>query len=178
MASKSAILRLVPFIKDRLSAANSLRLNQIVELIGDEGQAILADVLHRLYPSLRQDAALTAFRQFRAEIKRAASEAGVQLSIETDGQTRTPPSNRTGPVESENRVVEEVKRIVGAEVGYVQRSPQYAREDRPTRFFVSYARDDDGPSTALVKKLQVLFRGHPEAQFELWSDFEIPPGEK
>ena len=112
MASKSAILRLIPFLKDRLSAANSLRLNQTVEMINDDGQAILEDVLHKLYPSLKQAAALTAFRQFRGEIKRAASEAGIQLSIKTDGQTRTPPSNRTVSFESENRIVEEVKRMV------------------------------------------------------------------
>jgi WD40 repeat protein len=175
MASKSAILRLVPLLTDRLSAANSLRLNQTVEIINDDGQAILADVLHKLYPSLKQAASLTAFRQFRAEIKRAAREGGVQLSIKTDGQTRTPPSNRTVSFESENRIVEEVKRMVDAEVGDIERLPQDVAVE-PHRFFVSYAHDDARPKTELLRSLQPLLKTHSRATFELWTDTEILPG--
>ncbi|HYL74198.1 MAG TPA: TIR domain-containing protein [Bryobacteraceae bacterium] len=75
-------------------------------------------------------------------------------------------------------MTEEVTRMVDAEVGDVQRSPQYATEDRPTRFFVSYAHADEPLPAALAAKLQVLFRGHGEVEFELWSDTEILPGKK
>lgn len=51
-----------------------------------------------------------------------------------------------------------------------------AGEDRPIRFFVSYAHDDKALSATLAGKLQVLFRGHTHVSFELWSDHQILPG--
>jgi len=47
-------------------------LDKILTVIGDDGRAVLADVLESLYPELGRDAALTAFRQFRREVSLAA----------------------------------------------------------------------------------------------------------
>ena len=69
-------------------------MDKILTVIGDDGRAVLADVLESLYPELGRDAALTAFRQFRREVSLAAKEAGVRLAIETDGQTRRAPGGR------------------------------------------------------------------------------------
>jgi hypothetical protein len=63
MASKPAILRLAPMVRTKLSRANALRLDQTVNLINDSGEAVLADVLHVLYPGQKRDSALTMFRQ-------------------------------------------------------------------------------------------------------------------
>lgn len=88
MASKSAILCLVPVVRLELSRANALRLDQTLNLIDDAGAAVLADVLRTLYAGQKQDTALTMFRQFRRELKSAAEQGGVKLLLETDGQTR------------------------------------------------------------------------------------------
>src|SRR5713226_9692894 len=109
MASKSAILRLASILEDKLSGTNAHRLHQVLTLMNEDGNANLEMVLKTLFPRLPNDAAQTAFRQFRAEVKRASREAGVQLTIESDGQTRSLPCNRIVSFESENRIVEEVK---------------------------------------------------------------------
>jgi hypothetical protein len=110
MASKSSILRLLPLVEPKLSRAIAVRLKKTIDVVDADGKAILADVLGALYPVGDRDSALTAFRQFRAEVKRAASEASVQLSIETDGQTRTAPSDRVVWFEARDRVDEAEKR--------------------------------------------------------------------
>ena len=102
MTSKAAVLRLTPLLT--LSNATSLRLDQLLKITNDDGRAILADVLRALYPTQKRDAALTAFRQFRREIGLADKSAGVKLSIETDGQTRTAPEDRVVRFEGESRL--------------------------------------------------------------------------
>src|SRR5437016_13473939 len=94
MSSKAAVLRVVPLLRAKLSQANALRLDQTLKLINEEGKAVLAEVLNALYPRLSRDRALTSFRQFRQEVGRAADAAGVRLSLETDGQTRSRPEDR------------------------------------------------------------------------------------
>jgi WD40 repeat protein len=178
MATKSAILRLIPLVRSKLSAAHAVRLDKAVGVISEDGKAVLADVLRALYPRQDREAALTSLRQFRRAVELAAEEAGVQLSIETDGQTRSAPVDRVVWFEAEDRVAEEVARMVDAEVGDVQRSPQYAKEDRPIRFFVSYAHDDAGLRVSLIEKLEEFLGAHSRARFELWADIEIQPGRK
>ena len=146
----------MPPARHQLSGAPADRLDKILTVIGDDGRAVLADVLESLYPELGRDAALTAFRQFRREVSLAAKEAGVRLAIETDGQTRRGPGDRAVWFEGEDRVLEEVKRLVGAEVAGVERSPQDVLEDRPIRFFVSYAHADAGLKRTAVGEVADL----------------------
>src|SRR5579863_9732388 len=178
MASKPAILRLVSLVQPELSRANALRLDQTLNIINDKGEAVLAQVLQALYPGQKRDKALTLFRQFRKELSAAAQEAGVKLSLETDGQTRAAPADRVAWFEAEDRIEEAAKRMTEAEVAGVQRSPQYAKEDRPIRFFVSYAHEDAKLKSDLLPRLQAFMRAHRAAQFELWTDIEILPGTK
>src|SRR5947208_2333994 len=104
MGSKSAVLRVAPLIRDKLSRANALRLDQTLAVIHDDGKAVLADVLKALYPRQNRDAALTLFRQFRREVALAAKGAGIRLSLETDGQTRSAPADRVVWFDAEDRV--------------------------------------------------------------------------
>ena len=102
----------------------------------------------------------------------------MRLAIETDGQTRRGPGDRAVWFEGEDRVLEEVKRLVGAEVAGVERSPQDVLEDRPIRFFVSYAHADAGLKERLLGKLLTYLPTHPTARFELWTDSDILSGKK
>jgi WD40 repeat protein len=178
MASKSAVLRLTPLVRPGLSRTNARRLDQLLKVLNDDGKAVLAVVLEALYPQQERDAALTAFRQFRREMALAAGEVGIRLTLKTDGRTRSTPSDRMVWFEAEDRVVEEIKRLVEAEIGDVDRLPQDVKEDRPLRFFVSYAHTDGDLKTILLGKLQTLLRTHPLARFELWTDGEILPGKE
>lgn len=178
MASKPAILRLLPLLLSKLSRANALRLDQVLAVINPDGRAVLADVLTALYPRQGRQAALTSFRQFRQAVTLAANEAGVKLSLETDGQTRSAPADRVAWFEAEDRVTEEVKRLVEAEVAGVERQPQDVKEDRPLRFFVSYAHDDETLKDNLLGRLQAYLRAHSQTRLELWSDGDIPLGKE
>ncbi len=178
MASKSAVLRVVPVLREKLSQANVRRLDQILKLIKEDGRAVLAEVLNQLYSGQERERALTSFRQFRREIGKAAEAAGVRLSLETDGQTRTDPENRKVWFEGEDRITEEVKRIVGSEVADVARSPQDVQVLPTVRFFVSYAHEDSELPHKLLNKLKIELAAHSRFQFELWTDKEIPLGKK
>jgi WD40 repeat protein/DNA polymerase III delta prime subunit len=178
MSSKAAVLRVVPLLRPKLSQANALRLDETVKLINDEGKAVLASVLNALYPRQPRDRALTSFRQFRQEVARAATAAGVQLSLETDGQTRSHPQDRVVWFEAEDRITEEVKRMVQSEVADVERSPQDIQVLPLARFFVSYAREDADLQKKFLAKLQIYLATHSRFQFELWTDGEILPGKE
>ena len=52
--------------------------------------------LFREYPQGSYWNSAESARQFRREVALAATEAGVRLSLETDGQTRTAPTGRVG----------------------------------------------------------------------------------
>jgi hypothetical protein len=131
MASKAAVLRLVGAIRPLLSGAHASRLDQMLELVGNDGKAVLSEVLDSLYPKQDRDAALTGFRQFGRAVALAAEEAGVHFLIETDGQTRSAPADRVVAFKAEDRVIEEVKRLVESEIGDVERVPQDVKEERP-----------------------------------------------
>jgi WD40 repeat protein len=178
MTSKAAILRVAPLVRSYLSGANARRFDQVVGLVDPESKAELGEVLRALFPRLGRDAALASFRQLRRATTLAAEKANVRLSIETDGQTRLSPADRVVWLEGEDRVTEEVKRLVEAEVRDIERSPQFVTEDRPTRFFVSYAHADSGLKTDLLRRLQTFLSTHPQVRFELWADGNIPLGEK
>jgi WD40 repeat protein/uncharacterized protein YjbI with pentapeptide repeats len=178
MASQSAVQRLAPLLRPRLSRANAARWDQILAIISPDGRAVLADVLRALYPRHKRADALTKFRQFRRAVSQAAKEATVRLSLETDGQTRATPSDRSVWFEAEDRVAEDVTRLVEAEVRDVERSSQYVKEDRPLRFFVSYAHDDSAPKDKLLGYLRRYLDIYPHARFELWSDVDLLPGKK
>src|SRR5437870_624024 len=176
MVNKAAVLRLVPLLK--LSGANAIRMSTMLGIAGDDGRAVLGNVLSALYPRQDRKSALTAFRQFRREVSLVAEAAGVRLSIETDGQTRSAPGDRVVWFEGEDRVTQEVTRLVEAEVEGVERHPQDVVEDRPLRFFVSYAHEDQKLKADLLRNLFTFLRTYPRARFELWTDGEILPGKE
>jgi WD40 repeat protein/DNA polymerase III delta prime subunit len=178
MSSKAAVLRVVPLLRLKLSQANALRLDETLKLINDEGKAVLASVLNTLYPRQPRERALTSFRQFRQEVARAAEAAGVELLLETDGQTRSLPQDRVVWFQAEDRITEEVKRMVESEVADVERSPQDIQVLPTARFFVSYAREDADLKKKFLSKLQILLATHARFQFELWTDGEILPGKE
>lgn len=129
--TKSAILRLTPAVRPKLTQANALRLDQTLGLIHDNGQANLAEVLNALYPRQPRTTALSMLRQFRAALTDAAREADVRLALKTDGQTRAAPSDRIVWFEGEDRVTEEVTRWMRDVIGSPNRSPQDAIEITP-----------------------------------------------
>ncbi|HZT34658.1 MAG TPA: TIR domain-containing protein, partial [Nitrososphaera sp.] len=178
MASKAAVLRVVPVLREKLSQKNFDRLEQTLGCMGEDGKAVLADVLNKLYSGQGRERALTSFRQFRREVGKAAEAAGVRLSLETDGQTRTDPKDRKVWFEGEDRITEEVKRIVGSEVADVERSPQDVQVLPTVRFFVSYAHEDNDLTKKLLDKLRIYLATHARYQFELWTDKEIQIGKK
>jgi WD40 repeat protein len=98
------------------------------------------------------------------------------VSLETDGQTRREPANRVVWFEAEDRVVQEVRNMVGAEVADVQRAPQDAIEDRPTYFFITYALADAALKGILLGKLSSLLHVS-SARVELWPEGEVPATE-
>src|SRR5260370_17787857 len=112
MASKSAVLRLIPQLRPELSRANALRFDQALALIPENGQANLAAVLTALYPGSPRETALSLFRQFRQAISEAAKEAKISFTIQTDGQTKARPENRVVSVDAENLVSLTVEREV------------------------------------------------------------------
>src|SRR6266850_7350069 len=178
MSSKAAILRVAPAVREKLSRANALYFDRTLDVIGQDGQAVLAGVLKALYPHQNRDSALTSFRQFRAKLALAAKEAGVRLSLETDGQTRSKPEDRVVWFEAEDRITEEVKRMVDSEIGDVERTPQDVEVAPPVRFFVSYAHKDSGLKDKLLEKLTTYLGTHPQMHFEIWTDAEILPGKE
>src|SRR6267142_3561299 len=178
MSSKAAILRVAPAVREKLSRANALYFDRTLDVIGQDGQAVLAGVLKALYPHQNRDSALTSFRQFRAKLALAAKEAGVRLSPETDGQTRSKPEDRVVWFEAEDRITEEVKRMVDSEIGDVERTPQDVEVAPPVRFFVSYAHKDSGLKDKLLEKLTTYLGTHPQMHFEIWTDAEILPGKE
>jgi WD40 repeat protein len=78
-------------------------------------------------------------------------------------------SDRKSPTDP----VDALTRLTEAEVAGVEWSPQELQEDRPLRFFVSYAHTDQKLKADLIERLQVQLDTHPAFQFELWSDGEI-----
>ena len=178
MASKAAVLRVVPVLREKLSQTNIRRLDQTLKLANEDGKAVLADALSELYPGQARERALTSFRQFRQEIDKAAEAAGVRVSLETDGQTRTDPKERVVWFEAEDRITEEVKRMVESEVADVERSPQDVQVLPTVRFFVSYAHEDSDLMKKLLGKLRIYLATHARYQFELWTDKEIQLGKK
>ncbi len=155
-----------------------MRFDKIVELLQADGTAVLSNVLTALFPGKSRVAGQAALRQFRMALAEAAESVKIRVSLETDGQTRSAPENRTVWFEAEDRVIEEVVRMVDAEVGDVERSPQYAVEERPIRFFVSYAHADLDLKTGLLGKLLPLLQTLAKGSVELWSDRKLLPGEK
>src|SRR5262245_36589174 len=110
MTSKAAVLRLVAQVRVELSRAHAVRLDKCLAVTAEVGKAVLGDVLREVYPWMGREEALTGFRQFRAAVKEASGEAGVRLSIETDGQTRSAPKDLVVWFEAEDRVTTEVAR--------------------------------------------------------------------
>jgi WD40 repeat protein len=80
--------------------------------------------------------------------------------------------------EAEDRVAEEVKRMVDAEVRGVEPINRDLLVEPPLRFFVSYAHDDRGVKDRLLEKLRPFLDTHPRSRFEQWSDVDILPGQE
>jgi WD40 repeat protein/uncharacterized protein YjbI with pentapeptide repeats len=67
--------------------------------------------------------------------------------------------------------------LTKAEVAAVEWSPQQLLDERPLRFFVSYAHADRKLREDLVDRLQVHLNNHPAFRFELWTDGDIILGQ-
>ncbi|MBZ5521961.1 MAG: TIR domain-containing protein [Acidobacteriia bacterium] len=100
------------------------------------------------------------------------------MSLETDGQTRSNPENRVVWFEAEDRITEEVKRMVDSEIGDVERTPQDVQVAQIVRFFVSYAHKDASLKDKLLESLTICLDTHPQVHFEIWTDGDILPGKQ
>jgi len=92
--SAAALARSAKALREKLGKADHDRSDRLIELIGEDGAINLGRVLESLYPGSAREAALTGFRQFRARLKAAALEAGLELELVVDTQTRVAPHAR------------------------------------------------------------------------------------
>ena len=154
--------------------ADRARLDAVLPLLALDGRIRLSEVLGRLFPDMSRKDALTAFRQFRDRLRKAA---GADLALDVDSGTRTDPAHRwcwftgkdaaasaaTQAVAAEVRAweVSDAARIANAAVPLVEaetrsvvRKPQDAVAVRVeaigkpvVRCFVSYAHADASSKT-------------------------------
>jgi hypothetical protein len=145
-------------------------------LIGDDGRIRLSIVLTTLFPEQKRAAALTAFRQFRARLAAAATDAGRNLSLEADTQTRTAPEERWCWFEGADGTTEAAARHTEAETRDVMRIPQEAVRvgKRTVRYFISYAHRDEKLKNELHLWLGDLLGSANDYDFKPWQDGDIP----
>lgn len=96
MLSKLDLTRVAERILGELGKKNAERLRTIIGVAGEDGQVVLADVLDTVYPGVARDTALAALRQFRLEVAKAAKDAGIPFSFESDSGTRRDPRDVRG----------------------------------------------------------------------------------
>ena len=158
--SREAVRRALSSLRDDLGRADRVRLDSIFELIAEDGRIRLGDALRTLYPDQEREAALTAFRQFRARLGSAAGEAGIAFALETDGQTRAPPEERWCWFTGQDDAAAAAAKLTEAETAGVERSAQNAVEiggKQLVRYFVCYAHGDRALKEDLLTRLQHCF---------------------
>jgi hypothetical protein len=84
---RHAVLRHLERIADDLTPRNLDRLRKLTELIDGEGRIPLGPALDIATTGRDDQARQTAFRQFRATVKKAAADASVELELTSDGRT-------------------------------------------------------------------------------------------
>jgi WD40 repeat protein len=186
--SRQAVSRWLSVLRAELGRADRGRLDGVFGLIGDDGRIRLGDALQTLFPDQPHDAALTAFRQFRARIGKAAEDAGVRLALNADTQTRTEPGERWAWFEGDDAAAQEAARQSEAETEGVTRSAQdalavVARSTpraalsvvaRPiVRYFVSYAHEDKSLAADLLERLGHCLGAAKDYRFRRWQDRDI-----
>ena len=132
-------------------------------------------MLTTLFPEQKRAAALTAFRQFRARLAAAATDAGRDLSLEADTQTRTAPEERWCWFEGADSTAEAAARHTEAETRNVMRIPQEAVRvgKRTVRYFISYAHRDEKLKNELDLWLGDLLGNASDYDFKPWQDGDI-----
>ena len=179
--SPEAIRRTVTRLVEELGRADRERMDKLLPLFQNTAEASLGDVLEALHPGMEQEAALTAFRQFRKRLKDIAADAKLDLELETDTQTRTPPNQRSCWFTGADGAAETMTELVEQETGHVSRSNQGAFELRDNktviRYFLSFAHTDKKFKDDLIALLENYLNSASEYQFEIWHDGLILPGD-
>ncbi|MDQ3775824.1 MAG: pentapeptide repeat-containing protein, partial [Pseudomonadota bacterium] len=183
--SAAALARSAKALREELGKADHDRFDRLIELIGEDGAINLARALESLYPGSAREAALTSFRQFRARLKAAAREAGIELDLVVDTQTRAAPDARRAWFEGADDVARAAAGYTEGETAGVERVGQTAVEltevkegKQVVRYFISYAHKDKGLKQRLIDLLGALLDGSKHYRFEPWDDAEILPGEE
>ena len=92
--SRAAAQRSLDALREEVGRADRERLDALRSQMGEDGRIRLSDALRALFPAQEREAALTAFRQLRGRLRDAAAEAGRDLALEVDTQTRAAPEDR------------------------------------------------------------------------------------
>jgi TIR domain/NACHT domain len=173
--SRIAVERGLPSVQAELGRADQKRLASLPPLIGDDRRIPLSIVLTTLFPEQKRAAALTAFRQFRARLSTAATDAGRDLSLEADTQTRAAPEERWCWFEGADGSTEAAARHTEAETRNVMRIPQEAVRvgKRTARYFISYAHRDEKLKNELHLWLGDLLGSANDYDFKPWQDGDI-----
>ncbi len=180
--SPQAIRRTIPKLHDEMGRADRERLDLLLPLFQDAPEANLGTVLETLFPGMTQEAALTAFRQFRKRLKDAATDIKLNLQLEADTQTRSLPEQRSCWFEGDDGAIDAVIRLAKEETENVRRSGQGAfelRDSKPIiRYFLSFAHKDDRLQKDLIERLNDLLQSASRYHFEIWHDGLILPGDQ
>jgi WD40 repeat protein len=153
---------------------NGEQLDQVMELIAEDGSANLARVLRKLYPGEQRERALANLRQLRLEVHKAAKKARVSLLFGGDNKTRTPVEERFVWFEGDDRLVQATEQWLEPNLDGPDRYAQDAVKLGPVRLYVVYADEDEADASKLLKALQPHFRVE---NIVTWSQADILPGE-
>ncbi len=173
MLTKLAVMRVAPLVREPMGKNGEL-FRTLLECVGEDGKANLAEVLEGLYPGEEREKALAKLGQFRLEIKKAAEKAGVSLQLGGDKKTRSEPEERTVWFVGEDRVVDETLEWALTNASGPKRLPQDALKLGPVRLYVVYAEADRADAEKLLAKLEPYFRA---ANICVWTREDVLPGE-
>jgi len=180
--SPEAIRRTITKLRDELGRADRERIDKLLPLFQNTAEVSLGAVHKSLFPGMEQEAALTAFRQFRKRLKDIATDTGLDLELEADTQTRTPPNQRSCWFSGADGATEAMTQLVEQETAHVNRSNQGAFELREgktvIRYFLSFSHKDETFKKDLLERLEVLLNISSKYRFEIWHDGLILPGDK
>jgi WD40 repeat protein len=150
------------------------QLDQLMELIAENGSANLARVLRTLYPGEQRQRALASVRQLRLDVQKAADKAGVSLRLSGDNKTRTPAEERLVWFDGDDQLVEAAERWVEPNLDGPNRYAQDAIKLGPVRLYVVYADEDEADAKRLLEALQPHLQ---VAGIVAWTHTDILPGE-
>ncbi|MBZ5620423.1 MAG: NACHT domain-containing protein [Acidobacteriia bacterium] len=173
MLTKAALLRTAPLVHAQMGKSGP-QLDQLVDLVAEDGPANLARVLRALYPGEKRERALANLGQFRLEVKKAAKKAGVSLQLSGDKKTRTPAEERLVWFDGDDRLMDATEQWVKPNLDGPDRYAQDAVKLGPIRLYVVYAENDKSDAEKLLRALRPLFQ---TANIETWTHKDILPGE-